>query len=206
MLARRKAQPGGLGVLTVEGRTRHPLYSLFVILVRLLLLILCLWLAGCTSIPDTYAPPVQRKPLTGPEPSPIGHFVTMSAPNAEAHFVRDVSRTLEGGAWRWVFEHPEFIFRLPSTRHLRFSMDFAIPEMTFRQRGPVTISIFINGHLLDKTRYERGGQLHFEKPVPPEWLRTDIDNVVAMEIDKPWIAPEDGKKLGFILTGAGFIQ
>jgi hypothetical protein len=31
-------------------------------------------------------------------------------------------------------------------------MDFAIPEVTFPQRGPVTISFFINGHLLDKRR------------------------------------------------------
>jgi len=164
----------------------------------------CLCLAGCANIPDTYAPPVQRQPLTAPEPSPIGAFVKMSDANAEAHFVRDISRSLEGETWRWTGQRPELMFRLPSTGHLLFTADFSVPEVTFRQRGPVTISIYINNHLLDRSRYEKGGAFHLEKLVPSGWLRTDMNNFVRMEIDRLWVSPDDGARLGFILTSAGF--
>lgn len=163
-------------------------------------------MAGCANIPDYYAPPVQRRPMTGPEPSPVTHFVAMNAPNAEAHFVRGVSRHLEAGSWRWLEPRAELVFRLTTTRHLRFVMEFAIPEITFAQRGPVVISVLVNDHLLERSRYEKGGEFRLEKPVPPEWLRTHLHNYVTLEIDKPWIAPQDGARLGFILRSAGFLE
>ncbi|MGB9605020.1 MAG: hypothetical protein ACP5U2_00400 [Bryobacteraceae bacterium] len=163
-------------------------------------------LAGCASIPDYYAPPVQRRPMTAPEPSPLTHFISMNAPNAEAHFVRGVSRHLEGGAWRWLEPRAELVFRLASTGRLRFVMEFAIPEVTFAQRGPVVIWVWVNGRLLDRSRYEKGGEFRLEKPVPTEWLRTDLHNYVTLEIDKPWVAPQDGARLGFILRSAGFLE
>lgn len=167
---------------------------------------LCLFVAGCTNIPDTYAPPVQRRPMTGPEPSPLTHFIPMNAVNAEAHFVRGVSRHLEAGSWRWVEPRAELMFRLSSTQHLRYVMEFAIPEVTFAQRGPVNVTVCINGHELERQRYVKGGEFRLEKPVPPEWLRTDLHNYVTLEIDKPWVAPGDGARLGFILRSAGFLQ
>lgn len=136
----------------------------------------------------------------------MGHFVSMNGPVADAHIVRDIALGLEAGAWRWTGQRPELRFRLSSVEGLRFTMDFALPDVTFAQRGPVAISFFINGHLLDKVRYEGGGQKHFEKPVPAAWLRTDADTLVAAEIDKVWIAPADGARLGFILSRAGFIE
>jgi len=163
-------------------------------------------LVGCTNIPDTYAPPVQRRPMTGPEPSPVTHFVTMKDPQAEAHIVSGVSRHLEAGAWRWTEPRAELVFRLSEVQHLRFVMEFAVPEMTFAQRGPVTITITVNGRLLDKPGYQRGGEFRFEKAVPAEWLRTDMHNYVTLEIDKPWVAPQDGARLGFILKSAGFLE
>ncbi len=144
--------------------------------------------------------------MTGPEPSPVTHFITMSAPNAEAHFVRGVSRHLEGGSWRWLEPRAELMFRLPSTRNLRYVMEFSVPEVTFPQRGPVTITISINDHLLDRVRYVKGGEYRYEKAAPPEWLRTDVHNYVTLEIDKPWVAPADGAQLGFILKSAGFLE
>jgi hypothetical protein len=37
------------------------------------------------------SPPIQRKPLTGTEPSPIGTFVNLGEPSADAYIVRDVT-------------------------------------------------------------------------------------------------------------------
>lgn len=169
---------------------------------------LCGWLllAGCSSIPDTYAPPIQREPLYGPQGGALGHFVNMSAPNADLYIVGGILPGEPGSPWRWTGKRPELRFHLPVTSNLRFVMDFSVPETTFPQRGPVTVSVFINGRLLDKVRCAKHGEVHFEKAVPADWLRTDASTIAAAEIDKVWIASGDGAQLGFILIRAGFVQ
>ena len=84
------------------------------------------FLSGCANIPDSYAPPMQRKPLTGTEASPVGHFVTMSDPNSDAYIVKDVSPAAEAGTWRWTGKRPELRFYLETTEHLNFKADFSI--------------------------------------------------------------------------------
>ena len=163
-------------------------------------------LAGCVNIPDSYAPPIQRSPQYGPEGNPLGHFVSMAGPNPDDFIVRDILPGDQGSAWRWTAKRPELRFQLAFTEDLRFVMDFSVPAATFPQRGPVTISVFINGKLLDKVRCEKPGEMHFDKPVPAAWLRANAPTLVAMEIDKVWVAPADGAQLGFILSRAGFVQ
>lgn len=165
-----------------------------------------LWLFGCARIPDIYAPPIEREPLTGPEKFALGPLVRMSDSNADAHIVRDISRTVEGGGWRWAHQRPELRFRLQTTENLKFVMDFGVPETTYRDTGPIKVSVFVNGQLLDVIPVDKPGDRHFEKPVPGSWLRTDGDTKVAAEVDKPWVAPADGAKLGFTLSRAGFVH
>ena len=171
-----------------------------------LTVVAALILSGCPNIPDSYAPPMQRKPLTGPEPAAFGHFVNMSDANVDAYIVQEVSSTTEGAGYRWVYKRPELRFMLSRTANVSFTMDFTVPEVTMRQTGAVTISFFVNGQLLDKVRLDKPGENHFEKPVPASWLRTDGPTLVAAEVDKVYIAPQDGAKLGFVLTRAGFTE
>ena len=170
-----------------------------------ILLPLCL-LAGCANIPDSYAPPIQRKPLTGAEPSPIGTFVNLGEASADAYIVRDVTGYVESSGWRWTRKRPELRFFLDSTEHLKFKADFSIADVTLKETGPVTISIFINSHLLDKTKYTTADRRQFEKPVPAAFLLPKSVNIVALEIDKVWVSKTDGAVLGFILTSAGFTE
>ncbi len=165
-----------------------------------------LMLAACKSIPDTYAPPVQRKPLEGPDDTALRSFVNMNDPEAEAYVVRDVSKTLESGTWRWTGPRPELRFSLSATANQKLRVDFAIAESTFRQTGPVTLTFTVNGNLLDKVRYVSHGEKRFEKPAPASWLRTDVHNYVSIEVDKPWVAPTERTRLGIILIRAGFVQ
>jgi len=168
---------------------------------------LCLiLLAGCANIPDSYAPPVQRRPLSGTEPSPVGHFVNMSDANADAYIVKDVSDASEAGSWRWVRKRPELRFFLETTDHLNFKADFSVAESTFRDTGPVNISVLINGKLLDTIPCAEPGEKHFDKPVPAKLLRAKAMNFAALEVDKVWVSKSDGAVLGFILTRAGFTQ
>ena len=173
---------------------------------RLYILLSLSLLSGCANIPDSYAPPVQRKPLGGTEPNPIGHFVNMGDLNATAYIVKDVADGAEAGSWRWARKRPELRFFLDNVEHLGFEVDFSIAETLLRETGPVTISIFINGHPLDTLKYADAGEKHFEKPVPAKFLRAKSMNFAAMEIDKVWVSKSDGAVLGFILTRAGFTQ
>ena len=54
---------------------------------------------------------------------------------------------------------------------LKFTMDFSLPERTFRETGPVTLTFTLNGKLLDRARFEQAGQLHYSHDVPPALLR-----------------------------------
>lgn len=167
---------------------------------------LLLAFAGCTSIPDSYAPPVQRRPIYGPEDSALRPYVAMNDPNVEAHLVRGVSPALENGAWRWTGDKAELKFAPAAMDGQKLRVDFAVAENTFSITGPVTLTFTVNGRTLDKVRYDSGGQKRFEKAVPGAWLRASGENFVAIEVDKPWVSPKDGAKLGVILVGAGFVE
>lgn len=167
---------------------------------------LALSLSGCVSIPDTYAPPMERKPVTGFGTNAFGSIVSMGDPGARVHIIKDVSPVLEGGSWRWTGQRPEFRFIVTRTKNVKLVMDFAVAKATFDATGPVTFSFFVNDQLLDRVRYSEPGNKHYEKPVPPEWLRTDQMSTIAVELDKVQVSPLDGAKLGFILSRVGFAE
>jgi len=169
-------------------------------------LILLLLLAGaCSRSPDIYQPPIQRKPLTGPE-GHLGQFINMSDPAADAFIVRDMSKTTEGGSWRWAYRHPQLRFYLRGVDRLHFEMDSRLAENTFQETGPVTLTISINEHELDKIRFDKPGDRHFDKLVPAAFLLPHSENFVSLETDKQWVSKEDGAVLSFVLVRAGFIK
>jgi hypothetical protein len=162
-------------------------------------------LAGCVNIPDTYAPPMQRRPLAGPDTSRLKHFIAMNDPAAPDHFLRDI-RALESESWRWTGRNPTLRFVLPSVEALKFKADFSISGETFQSTGPFHITYWVNGKQLDKVRYTAPGPQSFEKPVDAAWLVKDGDNVVKMEIEKAYVAERDQVVLGVTLVRAGFIE
>lgn len=131
-------------------------------------------------------------------------MVKMNDEDAPAHFVKDIGHKLEGGSWRWCEKRPTVKILLVKTQGLKFSTDFTIWEGCLKQTGPVSISFFIGDKLLDKVRYDTAGYKHFEKAVDDAWLQTADETLVAEEIDKVYVDPQDGTKLGFILTNLGF--
>ncbi len=109
-------------------------------------------------------------------------------------------------SWRWTGKRPELRFFLEHADGVSFKADFSIADVTLKVTGPVTISVFINGALLDNIHCAAAGERHFEKPVPEKFLHARSINLAAMEIDKVWVSKLDGAALGFILTRAGFTQ
>jgi len=164
-----------------------------------------LFCAGCARLPESYPPPEQRKPLTVPTPDALSYYVSMDAPNADDYLVHDVSAR-DAGTWRWAYSHPVLRFFVPAAARLRFEMDFSLPERTFRDTGPVTLTFRINGGLLDSHRFESPGQQHYSHEVPYEMVRANAINLVAIDPEPVWVSKPAGERLGFILSRAGFTE
>jgi len=163
-------------------------------------------LFGCVScgrLPETYAPPAQRAALIEAPRNGPGFFLSMDDPQADLYLVSDVADH-GPGTWRWAYAHPVLRFWVPDVPRLKFLMDFAVPERTFRETGPVTLRIRINGHAFDSPRFDSPGELHYSREVPAEVLLPNRLNLVAIDPDPVWVSKADGGKLGFILSRAGF--
>jgi hypothetical protein len=161
--------------------------------------------AGCTRLPESFPPPPQRTPLTVPRAGALGYFLSMADPNADAYLVNDVADR-GPGTWRWAYAHPVLRFMVPDVARLKFAMDFSLPERTMRETGPVTLTITVNGQLLDRLRCEKAGEQHYAHEVPAGMLRVNAVNLVAIDPDPVWVSKADGGRLGFILSRAGFTE
>jgi len=161
--------------------------------------------SGCQNMPEPYAPPVQRQQLENFLPYRMQAIVNMSDEDARTHFVQDIT-SLETSTWRWTGKRPTVRVRARTTENLRYTIDFAIAEATLLATGPVTVTFLVNDRVLDRARYSRAGNQHFEKAIPPDWVTAGQDVTVGAEIDKLWAPPQKGPKLGMILVRMGITQ
>lgn len=129
------------------------------------------------------------------------HFVMMADPDSGSYIVQGF-RAKSEGEWRWALDHPVLRFVLPETGPLQFAMDFTLPDATFQMTGPVTLSISVNGHPLDRPHYDHAGNYHYVRAVPDAILHAPGENLVAIDPDKV-ATPQ---RLGFVLTRAGFAE
>src|SRR6266542_2677962 len=98
---------------------------------------LSLYGAGCGGDMLSYAPPAQRPPLTGEDPEPgLGRFVRMSDRNAARYLLGGFRDAPVGTPNRWADQHARLRFFLLAVDRLKFTMDFAIPDVTFKITGP----------------------------------------------------------------------
>jgi hypothetical protein len=162
-------------------------------------------LSSCQNMPEPYAPPVQRQPFEDARPHRITRMVEMGDADSPAHIVADISPG-EPSPWRWTYQKPTVKVVARTNQGLRYVIDFSLPDVTFKTTGPVTMTFLVNDHVLDSARYTASGEYHFEKAVPPDWVEPMRDTMLAASIDKVWVAPVDGAKLGFILTRIGLTQ
>ena len=172
---------------------------------RLLVLLGAISAGSCQNMPEPYAPPEQRQPFENFRPYRVSAVINMSDGDAASHFVQDISPAL-AGPWRWTGQRPTVRMAIRANEDLHYAIDFTIPAVTFEQTGPVTMSFYVNGRLLERARYNSAGVQHFTKPVPPEWVEKDKEATVAAEIDKLYVSPDEGSRLGFILTSIGLKQ
>jgi hypothetical protein len=133
-------------------------------------------------------------------------MIDLSEPGADQSIVQDIPTGVASSSWRWTGRRPTVRLTLLTAQNLKYHADFAVPEATFKDTGPVTLSFFVNDRLLDKIRYTTPGQKTFDKDIPAGWLEAPGSNTLAIEIDKIWVSKDDGAKLGFILSRIGLVQ
>lgn len=166
---------------------------------------MCGLLCGCGNLPEPYAPPTQRPLFETPPESP--RILNMRDADAESHFVNDISRELDGDTWRWTGKRPTIRLRTDPNQELVYSIDFTIAGATFEHTGPVTVSLFVNDHFLDRVRYTSPGRHRIEKRIPASLMGPGEELTLAAEIDKLWTPPLPGATpLGFILVALGLEQ
>ena len=79
-----------------------------------------------------------------------------------------------------------------------------LPLETLKQTGPLIVDFYVNGHHLDQARFAKDGDVMYEHDVPQNWLTTGELTTVQMKVHNPYIAPQDGARLGVLLRAAGF--
>jgi hypothetical protein len=167
-------------------------------------MVICALAASCGRRAGSYPPPPQLALDAGDDPTALKAFIEMGDTWSDDYVVRDI--TAEQGVLRWAFLHPELRFRLKQTAGLRFEMRFAIPEVTFKVTGPVTVSCTIEGRPLGTLRCNRPGEYLLARPVPEGWLATDREIHATFSAEPRWVSPDDGNQLSFLLRSAGFVQ
>ncbi len=123
---------------------------------------------------------------------------------ASVHFLSGILPPANG--WSWTNQRPMVKVKTHGTQNVHYLIDFSVPDVTFKETGPVTIRFLVNDHVLDSVRYDKPGPQHFEKDVPAEWLKPDSEERVGAEIDKVWVSKTDGARLGFILNRIGLTE
>jgi hypothetical protein len=127
----------------------------------------------------------------------------MGYPGLRGSIIRGV---LEAGGLglRWTDQHPAFSFMPDHTKDLDLYMNFGVHERTFADTGPVTLSIIINGELIDRPRFDSAGMREYSHLVPSRVLQLKYPVEVQIDVDPPWIAAGDQQKLGIVLVAIGF--
>lgn len=172
--------------------------------IRIVVAVAALGLSGCEQAPKLYPLPQQEPQFVGFKPHSV-RVLNMADADAPAFFVRDIQPDLHV-SWRWGMQRPAVRVRVHAIENLKYTIDFTLPQVTFQDTGPVTIAFSVNDHLLERVRYEHSGSYHFEKEVPPEWVKGESDAIVGAEIDKMWTSKLDGARFGFIISRMGLTQ
>ncbi len=126
----------------------------------------------------------------------------MSDPDTDAFITQDVLPA-SGGAYRWSGEHPRFKMWLDDAAGREFLLKFALIRENFRETGPVTVSITVNGRLLAAPVFTAAEEYEYRRATPAEWLAGPGPAVVGLDISPVYIAKADGVKLGVYLECIG---
>jgi hypothetical protein len=133
-------------------------------------------------------------------------WAAAGSPGVNGHILAGVMEEPETSHQRWTFERPAFLFDVSDRTNLKLRLHIRLPDLTFKTTGPVRLTVWINGRRLGEESYQSPEDHIFEKPVPPDWIRADGMTLVETTLDKYYVAPGDGQKLGYLFVRGGFVN
>ena len=128
----------------------------------------------------------------------------MSDADADAFILTDVARGNVGGEFRWTGERPRFRLWPDEREDRELYMRFGIIPATFKETGPVTIEISINGTRLAERTFDLPRDYDHSERIPAGLLGSDVSATVELHITPVYKAPPYGEKLGICLYAIGF--
>lgn len=156
----------------------------------------------CACGPSLVPLPPQQPLAQAEDPPDYRFLVRMVVPSADKRIVKDIGGN--AALFRWTAGEPSIKVKLPDSGPWVAQIEFAIAEATWKETGPVTVSIAMNGRELGSSRYERFGEQTIKVPVPPDVLPDGGEATLSARIEPVWVAPSDGAKLGVLLKSMGF--
>ncbi len=166
------------------------------------LVFLTAFLSACAPAPE-FPPPPQKQMPVGDEPLPSATFIRMSGPAADAGIVQEIVQQQSASAWRWTNQHPRVKVWVHGAEGWNLHVKFTLPGVTLKQTGPITIRFGVNDHILATQVFGKEQQYEFVKAVPPEMLNPEQPNFIALDLDRVYVSPNDGVKLGILLQEIG---
>lgn len=170
------------------------------------LLVALLTLTACSSEPAFQPIPPQAPDVQASDPPAVPCFFSMTEPRADRAIVHGIPLGLGAGPQRWTADRAAVRCTLPSAGPWLAAMDLYAAEATLRDTGPITLSFTANGREIGRLRCANPGPAQFRAPLPSGLATAGAALILEVSIDKPWISPGDGAKLGVLVAAMGFLQ
>jgi hypothetical protein len=171
---------------------------------RPILFLTCLVLSGCTR-DASVSLPAQKEIPPGDDPPVSKALLQMNAPDADGWVLDGVAPGGPTDRTRWTHEHPRFRLWLDHVENWKFQMRVQIVDRILQDVGPQTVTITINGSVLDAPRFTSGREYDYIRAVPPGMLRMPGPVDIGLDVSPVWVVPGQGDRLGVLLASIGFV-
>jgi hypothetical protein len=131
-------------------------------------------------------------------------LITMNHPDAPFSIVEGVLDAGHGWGFKWTLNHARFQLIARDLTNTDFFIRYAMDPRTLRDRGPVKITIIIDGKPFDSFVEGVVGEHEHRHPADELTSQSVRTLDVSLTVDPPWVA-EDGARLGIFLGAIGFV-
>jgi hypothetical protein len=163
-------------------------------------------LSACGRGVSSVHPPDQFAMPGGLDPQPEVRLITMNGIDAKLAVLAGVDGAGTGEERKWTADKARFRFRVGSFGHRDFYMRYSVHPVTFQQTGPVRLSIAVNGVAFDSFRKDAPGDFEYRRAADDIGIPPYQPFEISIAVDPPYVAPDDGAKMGILLTSIGFLD
>ena len=139
-----------------------------------------------------------------PDSSAEIRLITMNHPDAPFSILEGVLDAGNGWGFKWALNHARFQLIAGDLANSDFVIRYAMDPRTLHDRGPVKLTIVIDGKPFDSFVEGVIGEHEHRHPAGDLTSKRVRTLDVSLTVDPPWIAP-DGAMLGIYLGSLGFV-